>query len=67
MADLLLLSRYTILKTQLLADKSNTEGENNPASEPIWKINAFFGDEKLDFEIGKNNYPENKLFYLDQT
>ena len=66
-ADLLLLNTYTILKTQLLADKSNTEEENNPASEPIWKSNAFFGDEKLDFEIGKNNYPENKLFYLDQA
>ena len=48
-------------------DKSNTGGENNPASEPMWKRNGFFGDEKFDFGMKKNSYSENKLFYLDQA
>ena len=59
---MLLLNKHAILKTHLPVDKSNTGGENNPASEPMWKRNGFFGDEKFDFGMKKNNYSENKLF-----
>ena len=62
-----MLNKHTILKTQLPVDKSNTGGENNPAGEPMWKRNGLFGDEKFDFGMNKDNYTENKLFYLDQA
>ena len=65
--DLLLLSRHTILKTQLLVDQSNTGRENDPAGEPMCKSNGFFWDEKFESAMNKSKYPESKLLYLNQA
>ena len=42
--------------------------DNNDSSvyEKIWLTNGFFGDEKSDLTLWKENFPENTLLYSNQ-
>ena len=49
------------LKAQMLV----TTAQNETRTEPIWqKKKGFFGDEHSDFNISKNNLPENMYCYV---
>ena len=50
------------LKMEMLM--STTDDKKN--SEAIWKKNGFFSDQKGEFTISKNNFPENTLAYCNQ-
>ena len=35
------------------------------STEKLWKENGFFGDQRTDLTIGKPNFPENTLVYVN--
>ena len=51
-------------KLKMVLLMSATDDKKN--SEPIWKKNGFFPDQKGEFTISKNNFPENTLVYCNQ-
>ena len=70
-ADMVLLTKEATeknqsLKTQLLLS-ANSQPVEEISGEQIWKKNCFFSDERADFIIGKNNFPENALCYVNQA
>ena len=41
------------------------EDQKQSATERIWKENGFFNDQSTDLTIGKPNFPENTLCYVN--
>ena len=41
------------------------EDQKQSATERIWKENGFFNDQRTDLTIGKPNFPENTLCYVN--
>ena len=39
------------------------ENSNSPSSEHIWLTNGFFGDQRSDLTVSKENFLENTLLY----
>ena len=53
-------------KTQLLLS-TNSQLSEKISGEQIWKKNGFFFDKRADFNIEKENFPENALCYVNQA
>ena len=51
------------MKMQMLM---TIENSNSSASKRIWFHNCFFGDQRSDIIISKENFPENTLLYANQ-
>ena len=53
------------LKTQLLMA---TDPQKNVKirGKPVWKKSVYFGDEKIDFNIEKKDFPEKAPCYMNQ-
>ena len=67
-ASMLFLSKETStkdanLKSQMMI--SMNEDKVEKSSERIWKENGFFKDQRTDLTIGKPNFPENTLVYVN--
>ena len=67
-ASMLFLSKETStkdanLKSQMMI--SMNEDKVEKSSERIWKENGFFKDQRTDMTIGKPNFPENTLVYVN--
>ena len=52
------------LKTQMMI--SSNKCEVVKSSERIWYDNGFFSDQRADFNLSKNIFPENALVYVNQ-
>ena len=52
------------LKTQMMI--SSNKCEVVKSSERIWYDNGFFSDQRADFNLSKNIFPENTLVYVNQ-
>ena len=51
------------IKMQMLMTIENSDSS---ASEPIWLTNGFFGDQRSDLTVSKENLLENTLIYSNQ-
>ena len=51
------------LKTQMMIAMKEDKAENS--TERIWKENGFFKDQRTNLTIGKPNFPENTLVYIN--
>ena len=51
------------MKMQMLMTIDNNDSS---ASEKIWLTNSFFGDQRSDLTVSKENFPENTLLYSSQ-
>ena len=51
------------LKTQMMITMKGDKAES--FAECIWKKNRFFKDQRTDLTIGKPNFPENTLVYIN--
>ena len=51
------------MKMQMLMTINNNDSS---ASEKIWLTNGFFGDQRSDLTVSKENFPVNTLFYSNQ-
>ena len=51
------------MKMQMLMTIDNNDSS---ASEKIWLTNGFFGDQRSDLTVSKENFPENTLLYSNQ-
>ena len=51
------------MKMQMLMTIKNSDSS---ASESIWLTNGFFGDQRSDLTVSKENFPENTLSYSNQ-
>ena len=51
------------LKSQMMISMNGDKVEKS--SERIWKENGFFKDQRTDLTIGKPNFPENTLVYVN--
>ena len=51
------------LKTQMMIAMKEDKAESS--TERIWKENGFFKDQRTDLTIGKANFPENTLVYVN--
>ena len=51
------------MKMQMLMTIDNNDSS---ASEKIWLTNGFFGDQRTDLTVSKENFPENTLLYSNQ-
>ena len=51
------------LKTQMMIAMKEDKAENS--TERIWKENEFFKDQRTNLTIGKPNFPENTLVYIN--
>ena len=51
------------MKMQMLMTIENSDSS---ASEHIWLTNKFFGDQRSDLTVSKENFPENMLIYSNQ-
>ena len=52
------------MKMQMLMAIDNNK--QSLASESIWVSNGFFGNQRSDLTLSKENFPENTLIYLNQ-
>ena len=52
------------MKMQMLMAIDNKK--QSLASESIWVSNGFFGDQRSDLTVSKENFPENALIYPNQ-
>ena len=52
------------LKMKLLFSEDSTINKSNEA---LWSKDGFFNDQRSDLTIGKANFPENTLFYVNQA
>ena len=67
-ASMLFLSKETSTKDTDLKGQmmiSMNENKVEKSSERIWKENGFFKDQRTDLTIGKPNFPENTLVYIN--
>ena len=67
-ASMLFLSKETSTKDADLKGQmmiSMNENKVEKSSERIWKENGFFKDQRTDLTIGKPNFPENTLVYVN--
>ena len=54
--------------TLIVAESNKSGGEASEiAGKPFWKSFGFFGKARTDFGLEKVNFPENALFYLNQS
>ena len=51
------------MKTQLIFTSTNQS--EKVSNESVWQKGGFFSDEKADFNIIKNFFPENTLMYVN--
>ena len=52
------------LKMKLLFSEDSTINKSNGA---LWSKDGFFNDQRSDLTIGKANFPENTLVYVNQA
>ena len=53
------------LKTQMRIAMKQDKAESS--TERIWKENGFFKEQRIDLTIGKPNFPENTLVYVNNA
>ena len=53
------------LKTQMMIAMKQDKAESS--TERIWKENGFFKEQRIDLTIGKPNFPENTLVYVNNA
>ena len=60
------LSKEATEKDRQMKMQMTIDNNDSSASEKIWLTNSFFGDQRSDLTVSKENFPENTLLYLNQ-
>ena len=55
------------VETQIIASKFIDEVKNITSGRHLWSIFGYFSEQTSNFNLGKVNYPENAVIYINQA